>query len=336
MGSASFKAPVSNRLGKHASQYRHSNMPNADVILRSSDLVDFRVNRSAFIVSSPFFGDRFSLPQSSDNEVVDGLPLVHCPEDASVLNSLISLLYSVPPEIPDSNDDVLTFLAVCQKYDMATVQSSIRAQIRRRRLLSASGAESFRLFAVASSKGLVPEMEATAIITLEHPMTFEFLGDTLRFFEPWALRKLARFHQYCRIGLLSCFRLLSRTELTPSRVWVGCPKADSGALPDWLDNIFWTKIRKLATFEHPLPFVKPSSFREEYLAALRAHVRNNDCTFCMKIHALHGEDFCKEIEKKLAQAWDVRCYGRLAVVSDVDDGGFALNVDKELRGSAVL
>jgi hypothetical protein len=30
------------------------------------------------------------------------------------------------------------------------------------------------------------------------------------------------------------------------------------------------------------------------------------------------------------------CYGRLAVVSDVDDGGFALNVDKELRGSAVL
>jgi hypothetical protein len=33
---------------------------------------------------------------------------------------------------------------------------------------------------------------------------------------------------------------------------------------------------------------------------------------------------------------DDYCYGRLAVVSDVDDGGFALNVDKELRGSAVL
>jgi hypothetical protein len=31
-----------------------------------------------------------------------------------------------------------------------------------------------------------------------------------------------------------------------------------------------------------------------------------------------------------------QCYGRLAVVSDLDDGGFALNVDKELRGSAVL
>jgi hypothetical protein len=31
-----------------------------------------------------------------------------------------------------------------------------------------------------------------------------------------------------------------------------------------------------------------------------------------------------------------RCYGRLAVVSDVDNEGFALNVDKELRGSAML
>jgi hypothetical protein len=26
------------------------------------------------------------------------------------------------------------------------------------------------------------------------------------------------------------------------------------------------------------------------------------------------------------------CYGRLAVVSDVDDGGFALNVDKGIEG----
>jgi hypothetical protein len=32
----------------------------------------------------------------------------------------------------------------------------------------------------------------------------------------------------------------------------------------------------------------------------------------------------------------LRCYGRLAVVSDLDGVGFALNVDKELRGSAVL
>jgi hypothetical protein len=47
-----------------------------------------------------------------------------------------------------------------------------------------------------------------------------------------------------------------------------------------------------------------------------------------------------ELEYKAARNRNIihleSCYGRLAVVSDVDDGGFALNVDKELRGSAVL
>jgi hypothetical protein len=37
-----------------------------------------------------------------------------------------------------------------------------------------------------------------------------------------------------------------------------------------------------------------------------------------------------------SQACHRHCYGRLAIVSDLDNGGFALNVDKELRGSAVL
>ena len=70
-------------------------MPDADVVLRSADFVDFRVNRFALVASSPFFGDMFSLPQSSDDEIIDGLPLVHFPEDESTLNSLISMLYPV-------------------------------------------------------------------------------------------------------------------------------------------------------------------------------------------------------------------------------------------------
>jgi hypothetical protein len=71
------------------------------------------------------------------------------------------------------------------------------------------------IFAVASSMGLIPETEATAIITLEHPMAFEFLGDALRSFEPWALRKLARFHQYFRASIISWLWLLSRKDLGP-------------------------------------------------------------------------------------------------------------------------
>ena len=72
----------------------------------------------------------------------------------------------------------------------------------------------------------------------------------------------------------------------------------------WLNEIFAVKkFQRLNTFASPL--VTPSSFRGEYLKALRVHVSEKDCTFCMKTHTLKGEEFCAEIEAKVAQAWDV-------------------------------
>ena len=290
-------------------------MPDADVILQSSDLVNFRIQKSILKTSSPFFDDLFSLPQPPDNEAVDGLPVVHLSEDAEVLNSLITLLYPVPPELPASVDKVLTLLAACQKYDMTAVQSSIREQVDRRGLFSPTGTESFRLFATACKNRLIPEMKAAARLTLGYPMTFEYLGEALKSFEGWALSDLARFRRHCRPGITSCFKAFANSRNEPSKVWVGCPtiwrsergtsnESESDSLPMWLNEIFAAKIfQRLNTFASPL--VTPSSFREEYSKALRAHVSEQDCTFCMKTHTLKGEEFCAEIEAKVAQAWDV-------------------------------
>ena len=91
-------------------------MPNADVLIWSSDNINFRVRRSILATSSPFFGDLFSLPQLSDHEVINGLPFLPLPEDAEVLDSLMSFLYPVSPKLPNSKDKNLTLLAACQKY----------------------------------------------------------------------------------------------------------------------------------------------------------------------------------------------------------------------------
>ena len=290
-------------------------MPDADVILRSSDLVDFRIQRSILKTSSPFFDDLFSLPQPPDHEAVDGLPVVHLSEDAEILNSLISLLYPVTPELPASVDEVLTLLAACQKYDMATVQASIREQVDRRGLFSPTGAESFRFFATACKNRLIPEMKTAARLTLGYPMTFEYLGYTLRSFDGWALSDLARYRKHCRPGIASCFKAFANSNNETSKVWVGCPtnsrsergtsdEGEGSSLPMWLNEIFAVKkFQRLNTFASPL--VTPSSFRGEYLKALRVHVSEKDCTFCMKTHTLKGEEFCAEIEAKVAQAWDV-------------------------------
>jgi hypothetical protein len=64
---------------------------------------------------SSFFKDLLSLPQPSDSESVDGLPVVQFSEGSELLNSLVSMLYPIPMVIPDSYLKVWYLLAICQK-----------------------------------------------------------------------------------------------------------------------------------------------------------------------------------------------------------------------------
>jgi hypothetical protein len=147
-------------------------------------------------MASPFFKDLLSLPQPPDSESVDGLPVVQLTEDSELLNSLVSILYPVPKAIPKSHEKVLFFLATlsrystlttkvlyllaaCQKYEMVSVQSSIRAEVSRGVFPAPKGAEVFAAYTIANAKDLIPEMEDAARLTLGHPITFEFLGERL-------------------------------------------------------------------------------------------------------------------------------------------------------------
>ena len=167
-------------------------LPDANIIVRSSDKAYFRVDKSVLAMSSPFFKDLLSLPQPPDAENVDGLPVVTLPEDAGLLNSLISLLYPITPVIPDSYQKVFALLAVCQKYEMDSVQSVIRAMIKAGTIPAPVKADGFSAYAIASGLGLVPEAEDAARLTLDQPMTFESLGEELRLFKGRALYDLIR------------------------------------------------------------------------------------------------------------------------------------------------
>ncbi|KAF8258127.1 hypothetical protein EI94DRAFT_1755556 [Lactarius quietus] len=167
-------------------------IPDANIILRFSDQVNFRVHKSVLAMSSPFFKDLLSLPQPPDDELVDGLPVIAVSERAGLLNNLISLLYPISPVIPGSYEEVFALLAACQKYEMEPVQSTIRAAIKLGTFPAPAQAEGFGAFAIASSMGLVPEMEDAARLTLGRQVTFESLGEGLRSFNGRALYDLIR------------------------------------------------------------------------------------------------------------------------------------------------
>ena len=293
-------------------------MPNADIILQSSDHVHFRVHKSTLVASSPFFADMFSLPQPPNDAELDELPVVHLSEDAEVLNGLISMLYPVPPEIPLCSDNILALLVAAAKYDMDAVQSSIRAEVTRRGSLSPTGVEVFQVYAVASSKRLIPEAATAARLTLGFPLTFESLGDSLRLFESWALSdlvdfRLRSFHNFCFNwnSFSDCFT-------GPSKIWVGCNTATgrwgNARLPFWLQNYLRLELimadrlyrlgsRPVNRFSLTIP--TSAELCDKYLKGLQSHVKEKDCLFCMKVHILEGESFCAKMRDISAQAWNV-------------------------------
>ena len=245
----------------------------------------------------------FSLPQPplGNEEMVDKLPVVQLSECAEVLLSLITMLYPIPVVIPDTYDKALTLLAASQKYDMSTVQSTIRSEMKSRSITTPTGALAFRAYAIASSHGLIPEMETAARLTLEYPMTFEFIGEQLMKFGGVALRDLARYRKRCRDSLVACLESLLDSRLPPSDIWVGCPYSTQSYLSEWLYSLLLQHLKSLKeSFTRPLP--QPSSFCAKYLSALQVHISRIDCLFCSKVHIMHGETYREQVETKLAKA----------------------------------
>ena len=218
-------------------------MSDANVIIQSCDLVNFRVHQRTLAMSSPFFDDMFSFlqPQRSDQDVVDGLPVVRLSEDAEVLNSLTSMLYPIPSVLPNSYDKALTLLAASQKYDMVGVQSRIHAEIQSKIFPALTGPETFRSYAISSSGKPPYGIEKLARLTLDFPMTFEYLCDELPSFKGPYLRDLVGFRKRCRDNLVSCFESFLKLD-QPFNIWIRCtdgsyPSSDPGS-PSWSTQLF--------------------------------------------------------------------------------------------------
>jgi hypothetical protein len=312
---------------------------DADVIIQSCDLVDFRVHRRTLAISSPFFDDLFSLPQPqpSDNEVVDGLPVVRLPEDAEVLSGLFTMLYPIPSRLPNAYDKALTLLAASQKYEMVSVQSHIRLEIQSTKFPTLTGPETFRSYAISSSGQLPSEAEKLARLTLEFPMTFEYLCDELPSFKGWALRELVGFRKRCRDNIVSCFESFLKLDQPPFNIWISCTPDTSGYCshcrpnsyesnvtgfsPPWLTQLFQTYINEShEAFSKPL--FNPQGIRDLYLSALRDHINSSSnsscgycgrkihplgCGCCSRVHSLEGEKFCKELTDRLTVALSEVC-----------------------------
>ena len=192
---------------------------------------------------------------------------------------------------------------------MASVQSSIRAEVSRGRCPVPTEADTFAAYAIASAKGLIPEMEYAARLTLKHPMIFESIGKRLRLFEGCALRDLTDFRKRCRDNLVTCIDSFLDVQCSgPSSFWVGCPEVSvpgeqhsrlSGVLPRWLTQLFLSIREELKFQKISYPLDIHLRIRREYLRAFQNHAA---CSFCSVVNRKNGLSFCVGLESKLVQA----------------------------------
>jgi len=101
----------------------------ADIILRSSDNVDFRVYQIILSLISPVFADRFVAAQSAFRDqkksAGDALPIVHLSEDSQTLD--LALRHCYPTRSPELTGlrDARTLLEFARKYEVDALGPSL-------------------------------------------------------------------------------------------------------------------------------------------------------------------------------------------------------------------
>ena len=144
---ASTAGPSQEQAPRNAGSPYDSSALRADIILRSSDLIDFYVFKAFLIYVSPFFDDMFDLPSTMTNEVMNGFPIIPVAETGETIRLVLDLIY---PHIGEPKiDDVALFLNVCKaarKYGMDIIEKRLRKQIVTLDLITS---EPLRVYAVA-------------------------------------------------------------------------------------------------------------------------------------------------------------------------------------------
>ncbi|EKM50612.1 uncharacterized protein PHACADRAFT_213512 [Phanerochaete carnosa HHB-10118-sp] len=152
-------------------EFKHSfNRPTADVVLRSSDNVDFKAHKAILAEASTVFETMFTLPTnpSQDVDTSDGLPVIQMQECADAIHALLGVLYpGKGPEVTDV-DRAGVVLALADKYAMDGVTKHVRSSLEDF-LDYEFGLSALGVCALARRYGFVDLVESAARTWLENP-----------------------------------------------------------------------------------------------------------------------------------------------------------------------
>ena len=187
-----------------ASPFDH---PQADIILRSSDNIDFRVFKLFLSLASPVFETMFSLPQPSEGanpneEIKDGLPVVSVSEDSKTLEALLRFCYpSTLAEDPSLDDFTFAteIIEAAKKYSLDAIERIVCKALSIPKVLEV---DSLPCFVVARRADMHEQCVLAAKYSLREPLVpARFAG--IQFISSTDLLALLTYHKNCANAVLA-------------------------------------------------------------------------------------------------------------------------------------
>jgi hypothetical protein len=142
----------------------------SDVVLRSSDGVDFFVHMVTLSVSSSVFGGLFRIPTpaitSPDrDDIRDGLPVVRLSETSRTLDSVLRFIYPIPPPDDLKFQEVADVLSAVDKYCLTGILHRVQPL-----LASLLDDDPVGVYAISVANKIYDLARDAALQTLEIPI----------------------------------------------------------------------------------------------------------------------------------------------------------------------
>ncbi|KDQ50765.1 hypothetical protein JAAARDRAFT_211581 [Jaapia argillacea MUCL 33604] len=199
------------------------NNREGDVIIRSSDNVDFRVFKLLLTLCSPVFRGLFELPQYAPKEEEqnhlnwkDGVPVVLLTEDSTTLTNFLSPIFPWGA-IQDctSLKEWRLVLEAAEKYQVEGVRSAAEKTLLRSKFIEV---EPIGVYAIARRFDLEDTARSAARSALRQSIPGKF-SDELHYASATILHDLFTYHRTCRQTAAAVIAIPK--QIDPASGWNG-------------------------------------------------------------------------------------------------------------------
>ncbi|KAJ7073378.1 hypothetical protein B0H15DRAFT_894953 [Mycena belliarum] len=203
---------------------------SGDVVLRSSDSIDFRVYRAILALASPVFSTMFSLPQPDS---APETPIIPVGETALRLDRALRFWYPGTQPLVNSIDELGDVLQILMsKYDIQAVSA-----IGQRFLLDYVETQPVAVFGIALTYEWHDIAKTAAAQSLKHPLrTFGIPPEQLKHISSEGYHTLLKYHYLCGAAAKGTTDVLRWIAFPNDDVWFACTKCAGHALHWFLSD----------------------------------------------------------------------------------------------------